>query len=214
MPDARPLPPHPGVEVLSDETVWDGRFPLQRIRFRHRRFDGALSDVRTWELWRRGRAAAMLPYDAEADAVLLIEQFRLPALAADLEPVMVEVPAGLCDPGEAPGETLLREAQEEIGFDTRRLHAIGDFLLSPGGCDEHVHLVVGEVTVPPAGPDGLVGVGGLAAEQEDIRVRVWPAERAISAAFEGAFPNVVTSIALFWLAARREWLRRQWSVPA
>jgi ADP-ribose pyrophosphatase len=202
------------VEIISDDAVWDGRFPLQRIRFRHRRFDGAQSGIRTWELWRRGRAAAMLPYDPLADTVVLIEQFRLPALAAGVDPVMVEVPAGLCDPGEEPATTLARELREEMALAARRLHPIGDFLLSPGGSDEYVHLVVGEVAAPPAGPDGLAGQGGMAAEEEDIRIRVWPADRAIAAAFDGCFANVITAIALFWLAARRDWLRRQWSVPA
>ncbi len=36
-------------------------------RFRNRRFDGAMSGDRTWELWRRGRAAAVLPYDPLRD---------------------------------------------------------------------------------------------------------------------------------------------------
>ena len=76
------LPPHPDVELLSEQRVWSGRFPLDVVRFRHRRFDGAMSGVKTWEVWRRGRAAAVLPYDPAADAVVLIEQFRLPALAA------------------------------------------------------------------------------------------------------------------------------------
>ena len=57
MPVPAPLPPHPDTAIESDETVWHGRFPLQRIRFRHRRFDGHMSGLRTWELWRRGRAA-------------------------------------------------------------------------------------------------------------------------------------------------------------
>ena len=41
----------------------------------------------------------LLPYDPVADTVVLIEQFRLPALAAGLDPVLVELPAGLCDDG-------------------------------------------------------------------------------------------------------------------
>ena len=109
------MPDYPGLIVELDETVWNGRFPVQRIRFRQRRFDGEMSAPRTWELWRRGRAAALLPYDPVADAVVLIEQFRLPALAAGFEPVMVEVPAGLCDPGEDVATTLARETAEELG---------------------------------------------------------------------------------------------------
>jgi ADP-ribose pyrophosphatase len=208
-----PVPADPDVRIESDETVWNGRFALQRIKFRQRRFDGTMSGLRTWELWRRGRAAALLPYDPVADAVVLIEQFRLPALAAGVAPVMVEVPAGLCDPGEDPTTTLLREAEEEIGILPRRLLQIGDFLLTPGGTDERVALYVGEVTAPAADADGIVGAGGLDAEHEDIRIRVWPAARAIADALDGKFPNVVTSLALLWLAARRDELRRIWSPP-
>jgi len=200
-----PLPAYPGLVVESDETVWNGRFALHRI-------DGDLSGLRTWELWRRGRAAALLPYDPVADAVVLIEQFRLPALAAGVEPVMVEVPAGLCDAGEDPSVTVVREAQEEVGLVPRRLHPIGDFLLSPGGADERVALYLGEVDVPPADAHGIVGTAGLASENEDILIRVWPAARAIEHALAGHFTNVVTSVALLWLAAKREKIRRDWGV--
>ncbi len=211
MPSPATLPAHPDTEIESDETVWHGKFPLQRIRFRHRRFDGRMSGLRTWELWRRGRAAALLPYDPVADAVVLIEQFRLPALAAGIDPVLVEVPAGLCDPGETPETTLRREAEEEIAITPRRLVRIGDFLLTPGGSDECVALYAGEVTAPATGKDGLAGETGLAAEDEDIRVRVWPAPHAIAAAVEGKFANSVTAIALLWLGLRRDRLREEWT---
>lgn len=205
-----PLPQHPDLVVDSDETVWNGRFPLQLVRFRQRRFDGALSGPRTWELWRRGRAAALLPYDPVADRVVLIEQWRLPALAAGLDPVMVEVPAGLCEPDEDPAATITREMREEAGLEVGRRERIGDFVLSPGGCDERVTLFVGEVRAPAADASGLAGSGGLVAENEDIRVRVQSAEAAIAEACAGRTPNSVTAIALLWLAARRDWLRRHW----
>jgi ADP-ribose pyrophosphatase len=108
-----------GIELLSEQRVWSGRFPLDVVRFRHRRFDGTVSGEKTWEVWRRGRAAAVLPYDPTADAVVLIEQFRLPALVAGLDPVLVEMPAGLCDDGEAAEATARRETLEEMGTDGR-----------------------------------------------------------------------------------------------
>ena len=211
LPVMPPLPAYPGLTLESEETVWNGRFPLQVIHFRHRRFDGTRSASRRWELWRRGRAAAMLPYDPVADTVVLIEQFRLPALAAGLDPVLVELPAGLCDPGETPEQTIAREMREEIGLDASRTERIGRFILTPGGSDECCHLFVGCVAAPPADAEGLAGTAGLAAEHEDIRVRVHPAARAIEAALAGAYANSVTVIALLWLAARRDRLRRQWT---
>jgi ADP-ribose pyrophosphatase len=207
------LPAYPGVEVESEQRVWSGRFPLDVVRFRHRRFDGALSDLKTWELWRRGRAAAVVPYDPEADVVVLIEQFRLPALAAGLEPVLVELPAGLCDAGEAPDVTARREMQEEMSLAVTDLARVGGFLLTAGGADELCEIYVGRVQAPPADAEGLAGYGGMAHENEDIRVRVWPADRAIEAALAGQIVNAVAVIGLLWLAARRPHLRQQWIKP-
>lgn len=204
------LPTHPDVTIDSDERVWDGRFPLDRVRFRHRRFDGALSGVRTWELWRRGRAAAMLPYDPVQDVVVLIEQFRLPALAAGIDPVMVEVPAGLCDGAETAEETIRREIREETGLTAGRLARVSDILLTPGGSDELCTLFAGEVAAPIGDAAGLCGNAGLLSENEDIRLRVWPAERAIAAALDGHIANSVAAIALLWLNAQRDRLRTEW----
>lgn len=202
-----------GAELLSQQRVWDGRFPLDVVRFQHCRFDGALSGVKTWEVWRRGRAAAVLPYDPDADVVVLIEQFRLPALVAGIDPVLVELPAGLLDDGETPEQTARREMQEEMALGVTDLLPVGDFLLTPGGADELCTLYVGRVIAPPADADGIAGHAGMAEEHEDIRVRVWPAERAIQAAVGGRFANSVTTIGLLWLAARREQLRGTWRGP-
>src|ERR1700761_160530 len=138
-----PIPPHPDVTIESDTRVWSGMFPVELVKFRHRRFDGGMSNTRTWELWRRGQAAAMVPYDPWTDSVVLIEQFRLPALAAGLDPVLVELPAGLCDAGETAEVTIRREIQEEMRVTADLVEHVGKFLLTPGGADECVEVFVG-----------------------------------------------------------------------
>jgi ADP-ribose pyrophosphatase len=205
-----PIPHHQDVAIEAEERAWSGRFPLDVVKFRHRRFDGAMSGPRTWELWRRGQAAALLPYDPVVDAVVLIEQFRFPALAAGLEPVLVELPAGLCEAQEDPAETIRREMVEEMNLRADRTERIGGFLLTPGGADEYCHLYVGRVVAPPSDGEGIAGHGGEATENEDIRIRVWGAEDVIQAAFAGAFTNSITAIALFWLASKRDGLRQKW----
>jgi ADP-ribose pyrophosphatase len=209
-PPPPPLPPHPDVTIESDTRVWSGLFPIDLVKFRHRRFDGAMSGTRTWELWRRGPAAAMVPYDPWSDSVVLIEQFRLPALAAGVDPVLIELPAGLCDANESAETTIRREVQEEMHLTADLTEHVGRFLLTPGGADECCDVFVGRVRAPAAGPDGVAGYAGEAAEQEDIRIRVWTAETAIAAAFAGKFTNVLTALGLFWLAARRPGLRQAW----
>jgi ADP-ribose pyrophosphatase len=206
-----PIPPHPDAVIVSETRAWSGRFAVDLIGFRHRRFDRTMSEPRTWELWRRGRAVALVPYDPITDSVVLIEQFRLPALVAGIEPLLVELPAGLIEDGEDPEPAMHRELHEEMHLHADRLQRIGSYLLSPGGCDELLDLYVGRVHAPAAGPDGIVGVAGLQTEGEDIRTRVWPADKAIALALSGATPNSVTAIGLLWLAAKRDTLRKEWS---
>jgi ADP-ribose pyrophosphatase len=210
---APPIPSHPDVIIDSQTRAWSGRFAVDLIRFRHRRFDGAMSDPRTWELWRRGRAVALLPYDPITDTVVLIEQFRLPALAAGIDPVLVELPAGLIEDGEDPEAAMHRELHEEMRLRADRLRHIGAYLLTAGGSDELLDLYAGRVSAPETGPDGIVGHAGAEHEGEDIRTRVWPADKAIALALDGKTPNSVTTIGLLWLAAKRDSLREQWSNP-
>lgn len=127
-----------------------------------------------------------------------------------MEPVLVEFPAGLCDDNESPDVTIRREMREEMGMDADRAVWIGRFMLSAGGPDESCDIYVGRVVAPETGSDGIVGVGGLAIEQEDIRVRVWSADAAIGAALAGRFANSITTIGLLWLAAKRPALREEW----
>jgi ADP-ribose pyrophosphatase len=208
-----PIPPHPDVTIDSEKRVWSGRFPLDVFDFRNRRFDGATSNTRTWELWRRGQAAALLPYDPVTDTLVLIEQFRFPALAAGLDPVLTELPAGLCEDNEDPAETIRREMLEEMNLTADRVERIGGYLLTSGGADEYCHLYVGRVTAPPADGEGIAGHYGEISENEDIRVRVWDAGDAIQAAFAGCFANSITALALFWFAAKRNELRQKWINP-
>ncbi len=200
-------------DVLIDSQlrVWDGRFALDVVDFRQRRFDGAMSAPRRWELLRRGTAAAVLPYDPVRDMVVVIEQFRLPAYAAGLPGVMTELAAGLTDGTESAEATIRRESVEEMGLELREMERIGTFLLTPGGCDEQCTLFAGRVDVSEVGPDGLLGTRGLASEGEDIRVRALPAEVVIAQAVAGAYPNSVATIGLLWFALRRDWLRRRWA---
>jgi ADP-ribose pyrophosphatase len=66
---------------------------------------------------------------------------------------------------------------------------------------------------PAAGADGIVGHAGAVDEHEDIRVRVWPAQRAIAAALASQISNSVAMIGLLWLAMQRDSLRKEW-MPA
>lgn len=214
MPDrpvkAPAIPPHPGLEIERDEVVWAGRFPLQRVQFSYQRFDGSRSPTLTWEMWRRGGAVCVLPYDPVRDAVALIEQFRLPAHAAGLSAVQIEMVAGLLEPGEAPDAAALRETLEETGLTAHILEPIGRYLLMPGGCDELMHYFCARVALPMGLAMGLAGTHGLAAEGEDIRLRVVLAADAFAMLDDGRCESGVLAVCLLWLRLHRDRLRAAW----
>lgn len=206
-PKAPPIPPAPGLDVLADELVWNGRFPLQRVRFTYRRFDGARSAELTWELWRRGRGVAVLPYDPATDRLALIEQFRLPALAAGFPPVMTECAAGLLETGEDPEAAARREIEEETGLRPDRFETIGRYMLMQGGCDETMFLYAARTPLPEPGDAGNFG---LVQEGEDIRLLILPADAAFALLDANRIENATAALCLWWLRHHRARLRQAW----
>ena len=200
------LPPDLPYQILEKTTRYKGRFEIIRYSFRHRRYDGRWSRAIQREVFERGHAAAVLPYDPGRDRVVLIEQFRPGALAAELDPWLVEVVAGIIDPGETAEDVARREAVEEAGCQIGALERIGSFLMTPGACSETVTMFCGEVD-----SDGVGGIHGLDEEDEDIRVTTAPTAEALERLAAGEIVNCTTVLCLQWLALHRDRLREQWT---
>ena len=96
------------VEILERRTTCQGYFRIDRYELRHRLFGGGWSAPVAREVFERGHSVAILPYDPAADAVVLIEQFRAGALAANVGPWLIECPAGIIGDGEAPDDVARR----------------------------------------------------------------------------------------------------------
>ena len=205
MPGDRPLTAAdapPDVEIDVGETVYQGYFRIDRYRLRHRKHDGGWTDWFTRELFERGHAVAVLPYDPARDEVVLLRQFRIGALAAGKSAWQTEVVAGIIDAGEAPEAVARREAVEEAGLRLDRLIPMLHYVVSPGGASETVRLYCAVIDAADAG-----GIHGLAHENEDIRVDAVPWHDAWQMLQDGTVDNAPTVIALQWLALNRERLR-------
>ena len=194
------------VEVIEKTTPYEGYFQVDVYRLRHRRFGGGWTDVMSREIFERGQAAVVLPYDPLRDAVVLIEQFRIGAFAAGMPPWLIEPVAGIVEPGETPEEVVRREAVEEAGCELAELEAIGTIMPSPGGCSEVLHLYCGRIDSEIVG-----GIYGLAHEHEDIRAFTLPLDDALSRLAQGEIANASAMMTLQWLALNRERLRQSWS---
>lgn len=193
------------VEVIARERCHAGFYRLDRLRLRHRRFDGAWSPEMVREVFVPYRAIAVLPYDPWRDEVVMVEQFRIGAYVAGRPPWLLEVVGGMLDGGETPEQVGRRETLEETGLEVQALERVAGFFPTPGGCSEYIDLFCGKVDAAAAG-----GIHGVPGEHEDIRVHVLPAEDAIAAALGDRVDNAYSFIALFWLALNRDRLRRQW----
>jgi len=198
--------PDSRVEILDKATPFDGYFQVDVYTFRHRRFDGRWTSGITREVFERGHAASVLPYDPVRDAVVLVEQFRAGAYAAGLDPWLVEAVAGIIDDDEPAEDVVRREAVEEAGVDIERIEEIGRFIMTPGGSSETLHMFCGEVDSREAG-----GHFGVADEGEDIRAFVLPAQEAFKALEQKRFSNMNVVASLQWLALNHVRLRRLWA---
>jgi len=197
---------HDDVTLLARETAFKAYFRVDRYRVRHPLMQGGQSGEIVRELFERGRAAAVLPYDLVRDEVVLIRQFRVGPYANGEAPWAIEIVAGIIDSGETAEAVARRELMEEANLEAKGpLLRIGTCYVSPGGSTETCENFVAAVDTARAG-----GVFGLPEEDEDIQVLVWPFERAFRALADGLITAAPAIIALQWLALNRERLRREW----
>ncbi|MGC9456528.1 MAG: NUDIX domain-containing protein [Halothiobacillaceae bacterium] len=196
-------------ELIDCRDLYRGFFALRDCRFRFQAFDGRWIGPVSREIFERGHAVAVLPYDPATDQVVLVEQFRPGALDAPGGPWLMEVVAGMIEPGESPESVAAREMQEESGLVPGRLLPITRFWVSPGGTTESTWLFLALVDASTAG-----GVHGLADEHEDIRVQVLDRAEALSRVDSGQICAAAPIIALQWLALNHRQLRENAKAPA
>ncbi|MBT2918293.1 MULTISPECIES: ADP-ribose diphosphatase [Vibrio] len=192
------------VDVISKETLFQGFFRMVKYRFKHKLFEGGWSEEIEREMFERGHAAAMLPYDPARDEVVIIEQIRVGALE-HAHPWQLEIVAGVIDPNETSEQVIRREAMEEAGIEVNRIEKISSYYPSSGGCSELLDVFVGEIDATQA-----KGVHGLDYEGEDINVHVMSREEAYRLVKNGQIENGASIIALQWLELNYQQLQLQW----
>lgn len=181
-------------------------FAVEEHRLRHRSFDGTWSRTIDRAVLASGDGVTVLPFDPRRDAVLLVEQFRIGAMARnDPRPWFLEAVAGRCDGLESPENAARRETHEESGVTLGRLERIATYYTTPGVCTEYLTAFVGEADLGGAG-----GIHGLAEEDEDIRALVMSLDAAMAAVEAGEINNAPLMLSLLWLARHHQRLVAAW----
>lgn len=198
--------PNETVELVDHVVAFQGYFRVGRYFFRHGLYQGGQSAVLRREVFERGHAAAVLPYDPRRDEVVLIRQFRAGAYVAGRHPWTWEVVAGIIEDGESPEVLVRRESVEEAALEIRDAIAMHDVILSPGACSETCTIFLGHVDTTHAG-----GVFGLESEGENILVKVLPFAEACTMLEQGEIDNAIAVIGMQWLALHRDEIRKRWA---
>jgi ADP-ribose pyrophosphatase len=169
--------------VIESKRIFEGSICALRVDT-VRLEDGRTA---TREIIEHAPVVAMVPVEADG-TVVLIRQFRLATGG-----VMLEIPAGIVDPGEDAVTAAQRELREETGLRAAKLTQIGEFFASPGFLTELMTIFLAE-GLEPAPLD--------ADEDEDIVIRRVSLDEAVRLVEAGEIKDA-KSVAGILLAARR-----------
>lgn len=168
---------------------------LQRsLRYQAKTFDvqevlAKLPDGRehTFDLVDHRDSVILIPV-MEDGTIAFVQQYRLGP-----QTELLELPAGVLDPGENPETGGQRELREETGYAASKLELLGSFYLAPGYSSEKstAFLATGLYSSPLA-PDA----------EEFLEIKIFSPDAVYNLALQGAFQDAKTLAALL-LARRR-----------
>lgn len=164
-------------ELLSSERIYQGRvFSVRRDQVRLP--DGGLARLDVVE---HAGAVTVLPVDHDG-RVLFVRQYRHAAGAE-----LLELPAGMLEPGEEPETCVRREIREETGMAAGRVQKIGEFFLAPGYSSEYMHVYLAQdLSHEPLPGD----------EDEFLSVEHYSVEQVYEMLYRGEFRDSKTIAAL------------------
>jgi nudix-type nucleoside diphosphatase (YffH/AdpP family) len=182
------------VRVKEVRTLSDEYYTLKSVTFEYRRANGEWQ-TQSREIFDRGNAATLLPYNLATRTVVLVRQFRYPPYVNGHDDLMIEAAAGMLD--DASPETRIRaEAEEETGYRLGEVRKIFEAFMSPGAVTEKLHFFVAEYEASMRVGAG----GGIADEGEDIEVLELPIDSALAMIADGRIADAKTIMLLQYAA--------------
>jgi len=182
--------------ILSTERIFDEFFRIDRTRVKWERFDGSWSRELTRYVIRRGDSVGIIPVcrQGNEERIILIKQFRLPAVRDENDGCIWEIPAGMVNRGEEPLTTARRELLEEIGAEAFKIEPLISFFLTPGAMDEKMHLFRAEV----GECRGINKTGGNEQEDENTLIKISKRDEILQMIKENEIVDAKTIAALLY----------------
>jgi nudix-type nucleoside diphosphatase (YffH/AdpP family) len=182
------------VRVKNDRVLSDEHYLLKSVTFEYRRSNGQWQ-TQNREIFDRGNAAALLPYNLADRTVVLVRQFRFPAYINGYDDLLIEAVAGMLDDA-SPEMRIRSEAEEEIGYRLGDVKKVFEAFMSPGAVTEKLYFFVAEYDASMQVTDG----GGVADEGEDIEVLQLPIDEALAMIADGRIVDAKTVMLLQYAA--------------
>jgi nudix-type nucleoside diphosphatase (YffH/AdpP family) len=182
------------VRVKNVHALSDRHYRLNEVEFDYRRGNGEWQTQKR-EVFDRGHAATLLPYNFASRTVVLTRQFRLPAYLAGHDDLLIEAAAVMLD-DETPEKRIRAEAEEEIGYRLHDVRKVFEAFMSPGAVTEKLHFFVAEYEAAMRISSG----GGLADEGEDIEVLEPSIGEALAMIADGRIVDAKTIMLLQYAA--------------
>lgn len=182
------------VRVKEVRTLSDEYYTLKSVRFEYRRANGEWQ-TQSREIFDRGNAATLLPYNLATRTVVLVRQFRYPPYVNGHDDLMIEAAAGMLDDA-SPEARIRAEAEEETGYRLGEVRKIFEAFMSPGAVTEKLHFFVAEYEASMRVGAG----GGIADEGEDIEVLELPIDSALAMIADGRIADAKTIMLLQYAA--------------
>ena len=171
---------------IASKRIHSGRvidLDVDTVRFP----DGSIGQL---EMIRHPGAAAVVPFASDPrgkdPTVLLIQQYRYAANG-----LLIEIPAGRLNPGEAPQVCAHRELLEEVGVKAGRVERLTTIWTTPGFTDERIHLF---------GASDLTADKPAREPDEFIEVIPKPLSEALQMVRSGEISDAKTALSLLFVA--------------
>jgi ADP-ribose pyrophosphatase len=164
-------------EILHSDTIFKGHaFSVELLLTRLPN-----GNRKVYELVRHSEGVTLVPIDP-AGQIYFVRQYRIGASQA-----LLELPAGMLEPGEDPASGAGREVREETGLAAGKLLKLGEFFLAPGYSSEFMHVFLAT---------GLYPAPLEADEDEFLQVETMPVQRAYEMVDTGLIKDGKTLAAL------------------
>ena len=167
-----------GYKALSSEQKFKGAvFNVRQDRVLMPNGNTSLCDI-----VEHSGGVSILPVDHNEN-IWLIRQYRHPAGR-----LVLEIPAGKLEIGEAPELCAAREIREEIGMAAGEITHLGEVFLAPGYSSDYMYVYLARDLTPSPLPGD---------ENEIIEIEKYPVDEVYRMADAGEIIDAKTLVALF-----------------